>query len=310
MVKKIISLSMILVMLFNAAACGKKAPEDVTMPAPDKLSKDVPITVLDSGLKLYDGYLCKEHNGRYEYFPYVADKVDGVMYADDALSVSAEEESYRKSKEKICKEYNKPAGCDSLSEANSQCWMFETGGSATPEFAHIVRTEEGEKWRTLYIHRNYTTFAGSYGAGAVYDTSVKLRDVDVQAVSFALYEDFYEEVPQLTVEIYAVTKEVAKKKLGDTYKQGEANDIIDNYSKDYSEFELVTSQKINNTGVYYIDWKSIDSNEDYLFYIIALDWAYVSDCAYYIDGSNVYDIEDEAVYLDWKKANKDKFLAG
>lgn len=311
MKRKVISVFMVFVMVLGMVACAKKPAKDVTILAPDALDKDVPVKELDNGEKLYDGYMCKYRQGKYWYYPYVADKMDGVVYVDESEYANEEEFKYLQDKITVCAEYNKPTGCDIAS--SKYAWGFGTGEVGTPEFAikDKVYDKEAEKWDKLLIHRNYISFDGSYGENNEdkFDSTAKLRDIDVQAVSFAIYEDFYEEIPQLTVEIYAVTKEFAKKKLGDTYKLGTAKDIIDVYSKDYSDFELVSSKKIDKTGVYYIDWKSIDSNDDYLFYIISLDWEYVSECSCYMSGESMYNITDEKAYAEWKETNKDKFLA-
>ncbi len=308
MIRKVFSVVLICILCICEVGCGGKQPTDVTIKAPDSIEKDIEVETLENGVKLYEGYMYVQDSfGDYDYYPYVENKVDGVMYVDDRGLEG------RDAKAAVCRNFNKPQGCDTLpiygnvTGANE----FSKGGSVPPKFAWpegYLEDPEYLKGIDYILHPAEVVFKGT-GAGEI-DTSIKMRSVDVQAFSFAMYEDFYEEPQTVNISIYGVKTSTLKEKLGDTCTQGDLNNMVDKIKKNgFKEVDLLESKLVDTTGVYYIDWKALDINSDYGTYIIGLDFK-TDKSGYYMYGGYFYEIEDAAEYNAWKKANKDKFIAG
>lgn len=300
----VVSVVLIFILCICEVGCAGKQPVDVTIKAPDSIEKDIEVETLEDGVTLYEGYMYVQDSfGDYHYYPYVENKMDGVMYIDD-MGLEG-----RDAKEAVCRNFNKPQGCDTLPIYGK--YQLSTGGCHPPEFAWpegYLEDPEYLKGLDALLHRAEVVFNGT-GEGEI-DTSIKMRDIDVQAISFAMYEDFYENPQTINISIYGVKTSILKEKLGDTCTQGDLNNMVDEIKKkEFKEVDLLASKLMDTTGVYYIDWKALDVNSDYGTYIIGLDFK-DDVTGYRVYGGCLYEIKYTAEYNVWKNANKDKFIAG
>lgn len=306
--RKVVSVVLICILCICHVGCGAKKAADTTIKAPDSIEKDIEVETLESGVTLYEGFIyAKDSFGKYDYYPYVENKVDGVVYVDDANLEGRED------KEAACRYFNMPKGCGTLSIYGNVTGanVFNKGGTVPPKFAWpegYLTDPEYLKGIDYKLHPAEEVFRGT-GEGE-HNTSIKMRSVDVQGFSFAMYEDFYEDPQTVNISIYGVKISTLKDKLGDTCTYSELINMVEKIKKKgFKEVDLLASKLIDTTGVYYIDWKALDINSDYGTYIIGLDFK-TDKSGYYMYGGYLYEIEDTTEYNVWKKANKDKFIAG
>ena len=135
--------------------------------------------------------------------------------------------------------------------------------------------------------------------------------VDVQAVSFALYEDFLSEVPGLIVKVYGVPVSKWNSEVGDTkmfsYNQmSEFDKKIE--SGDLTGCDELLSKKISKTGVYYIDYTEIPDNDNYAQYYLVYEFDKSIECIFKISSFMTYTINDSDSYNTWKKENIERLL--
>ena len=135
--------------------------------------------------------------------------------------------------------------------------------------------------------------------------------VDVQAVSFALYEDFLSEVPGLIVKVYGVPVSKWNSEVGDTkmfsYNQmSEFDKKIE--SGNLTGCDELLSKKISKTGVYYIDYTEIPENDNYAQYYLVYEFDKSIECIFKISSFMTYTINDSDSYNTWKKENIERLL--
>lgn len=115
---------------------------------------------------------------------------------------------------------------------------------------------------------------------------------DIQAVSFALYEDFYDKIPGLTVEVYGVKSE--------TWDMAELD------KNGFAGCDRVAGKNITQSGVYYIDYSSYNKDGKYKQFIVKAEFDDMPmDYALVINDDMHYKIENRDSYQTWKENNNE-----
>ena len=146
--------------------------------------------------------------------------------------------------------------------------------------------------------------------GDVKSTSDTMVSLDIGAISVAMYEDFYDDIPKMNISVYGVPKSLFKKKFGKTFGANEFLKYKDTLKKnDYKDCDLLCSKDITETGVYYVDYAQLNKKGDYINYIIEYKFSdagekvYLKACA-----AGGYKIKNEKVYSEWKKAHAEQMI--
>ena len=117
----------------------------------------------------------------------------------------------------------------------------------------------------------------------------------MQAVSFALYEDFYDKIPRLTVEVYGVKSE--------TWDMAELD------KNGFAGCDRVAGKNIIQSGVYYIDYSSYNKDGKYKQFIVKAEFDDMPmDYALVINDDMHYKIENRDSYQTWKENNNKWFI--
>ena len=257
--------------------------------------------------------------GIYElYFPIIkeSDKIRGVEYLYDA---------YFAENVNVHKSINRPEGTSSV-EGNTQ---LSCCAAAFPEFAvdseekQITRDEMAESKNELIKTRVARAYRESdeetnvsYERDEEPDRNKKMKNefkhVDVQAVSFALYESFYETIPNLTVNVYGMSYSTWNKYMpeDDVYSINDSKAMMTALAENnYSDCDKLASRKIDKSGVYYMDYSEYNKDNRYkqLFIVAEFDEMPI-DYAVAINDDMNYNISNSQDYAKWKENNKDKFI--
>ena len=146
--------------------------------------------------------------------------------------------------------------------------------------------------------------------GDVKSTSDTMVSLDIGAISVAMYEDFYDDIPKMNISVYGVPKTLFKKKFGKTFGSKEFLKYKDTLKKnDYKDCDLLCSKDITATGVYYVDYAELNKKGDYINYIMEYKFSdagekvYLKACA-----AGGYKINNEKVYSEWKKAHAEQMI--
>lgn len=253
--------------------------------------------------------------GIYEiYFPIIkeSDKIRGVQYLYDA---------YYMENMDVYRLINRPDGTSSV-EGNMQLSFCS---AAFPEFAvdseekQITRDEMAESNNELNktrVARAYREENEGYARDEQPDINKKMKNefkhVDVQAVSFALYESFYETIPNLTVNVYGMSYSTWNKYMpeDDVYSFNDNEAMMSALAENnYSDCDKLASREIDKSGVYYMDYSEYNKDNRYkqLFIVAEFDEMPV-DYAVVINDNLNYNISKPEDYAKWKENNKDKFI--
>ena len=253
--------------------------------------------------------------GIYElYFPIIkeSDKIRGVQYLYDA---------YYAENMDVYKSINRPDGTSSV-EGNMQLSCY---AAPFPEFAvdseekQITRDEMAESKKELIktrVAEAYREENEGYARDEEPDINKKIKNefkhVDVQAVSFALYESFYETIPNLTVNVYGMSYSTWNKYLSedDVFSNNELLAMKSALAENnYSDCDKLASREIDKSGVYYMDYSEYNKDNRYkqLFIVAEFDEMPV-DYAVAINDDMNYNISKPEDYAKWKENNKDKFI--
>lgn len=216
---------------------------------------------------------------------------------------------------------NRPDGTSSV-EGNMQ---LSCCAAAFPEFAvdseekEITRDGMAESKNELIKTRVAETYRRIYETPIYYrefDSDEKMKNilehVDVQAVSFALYESFYETIPNLTVNVYGMSYSTWNKYLSedDVFSNNELLAMKSALAENnYSDCDKLASREIDKSGVYYMDYSEYNKHNRYkqLFIVAEFDEMPV-DYAVVINDAMNYNISKPEDYAKWKENNKDKFI--
>lgn len=146
--------------------------------------------------------------------------------------------------------------------------------------------------------------------GDVKSTSDTMVSLDVGAISVAMYEDFYDDIPKMTISVYGVPKSLFKKKFGKTFGSKEYFKYLDTLTDNgYKGCDLLCSKDITATGVYYVDYAELNKKGDYINYIMEYKFSdagekvYLKACA-----AGGYKINNEKVYSEWKKEHAEQMI--
>ena len=256
--------------------------------------------------------------GIYEiYFPIIkeSDKIRGVQYLYDAY-FEIDSKNLR-----MYQSINRPDGTSSV-EGNMQ---LSCCAAAFPEFAvdseekEITRDGMAESKNELIktrVARAYREENEGYARDEEADRNKKMKNefkhVDVQAVSFALYESFYETIPNLTVNVYGMSYSTWNKYMpeDDVYSYNDSEAMMSALAENnYSDCDKLASREIDKSGVYYMDYSEYNKDNRYkqLFIVAEFDEMPV-DYAVVINDAMNYNISKPEDYAKWKENNKDKFI--
>lgn len=306
--------------MFTVSACSGN--KDVALDESSELLAKPEVTQA-STKESNNGNSGTDETGKYEkiqygedeiYFPIIkeSDKIRGVQYLYDA---------YYGGDLDVYKSINRPEGTSSV-EGNMQ---LSCCAAAFPEFAvdseekQIVRDEMAKSKNELIktrVAKAYREVNEGYARGEGPDGNKKMKNefkhVDVQAVSFALYESFYETIPDLTVNVYGISYSTWNKYMpeDDVYSFNDNKAMMSALAENnYSDCDKLASKEIDKSGVYYMDYSEYNKDNKYkqLFIVAEFDDMPV-DYAVVINDAMNYNISKTEDYAKWKENNKDKFI--
>ena len=313
--RKVLLTAALLGVMFTVSACSrnKDAVSDESSELLDKpevtqaSTKEKDSGSLDSGSTSEDRYKKIQYGDLELYLPNIAeaDKKRGVQYVDDAYSLEAD--IYN-----IYKKINKP---DGMKIENV------TGfGIAMPyrEYSEELEKQVNEAF-------NYKVYGG-FSDTVITENSVSsgkdndkieqhtVSPVDVLAISFAIYEDFFDSVPDIKLSIYGIPHEVWNRYLSedDKYSWNQERNTLNTFkNNNYSECDLLAVRQIETTDVYYIDYAEFNKDNRYKQFLMVLEMGHIPcEYSFYITGNMGYVMDEggESAYAAWKEANKNKFI--
>lgn len=323
--RRVLLTAALLGVMFTVSACSgnKNAASDESselLANPEVTQASTKESESDNGDSGTDetGKYEKIQYGIYEiYFPIIkeSDKIRGVQYLYDACFESDSKNL------RMYQSINRPDGTSSV-EGNMQ---LSCCAAAFPEFAvdseekEITRDGMAESKNELIKTRVAETYRRIYETPIYYrefDSDEKMKNilehVDVQAVSFALYESFYETIPNLTVNVYGMSYSTWNKYLSedDVFSNNELLAMKSALAENnYSDCDKLASREIDKSGVYYMDYSEYNKDNRYkqLFIVAEFDEMPV-DYAVVINDAMNYNISKPEDYAKWKENNKDKFI--
>lgn len=240
------------------------------------------------------------------FFPNIAeaDRKRGVQYAETAYSLEMNSDIYEK--------INKPAGMKIKNVTGF--------GIAMPyrEYSEELEKQVNEAF-------NYKVYGGFSDTVITENSASSGKDndkieqhtvspVDVLAISFAIYEDFFDSVPDIKLSIYGIPHEVWNRYLSedDKYSWNQERNTLNTFkNNNYSECDLLAVRQIETTDVYYIDYAEFNKDNRYKQFLMVLEMGHIPcEYSFYITGNMGYVMDEggESAYAAWKEANKDKFI--
>lgn len=298
------------VMIFSLSACGKKDnAADETLIDPDYIVQEYETTTTDEGYTIINGfYRIKSNNGNKDfilYIPYIEDKQQGVSYLEELHIKSS-------TKRWIDLETgNTPDGASYNKQTSSDYEAPYVEACIVPDFAlpYYNSNDTIPNWH-LSDRAGYAFTYGVEKTGDVKSTSDTMVSLDIGAISVAMYEDFYDDIPKMNISVYGVPKSLFKKKFGKTFGANEFLKYKDTLKENnYKDCDLLCSKDITETGVYYVDYAELNKKGDYINYIIEYKFSdagekvYLKACA-----AGGYKISNEKLYSEWKKEHADQFI--
>ncbi|MCI5890847.1 MAG: hypothetical protein V8S18_03230 [Lachnospira sp.] len=298
------------ILLLFLISCGQDKNKDVDeqLTEPEYETTSVEAKEIKEGIKVIDGWkvIESEANGKkvYVYAPYIENKLKGVSYWEDSIDVDFN----------INKIINAdmPNGCIATEQ---KVWSDNVNCSFQPNLGlnEYDSTRVNPKNELRYIRpvKQYYKVLSDNNTDLNQITEYTAPKVDVQAVSFALYEDFLSEVPGLIVKVYGVPVSKWNSEVGDTkmfsYNQmSEFDKKIE--SGNLTGCDELLSKKISKTGVYYIDYTEIPDNDNYAQYYLVYEFDKSIECIFKISSFMTYTINDSDSYNTWKKENIERLL--
>lgn len=299
------------------SGCGKNSQpvEDEILTEPEYETRSV--VQENKTVQVYDGWErmdspFKDDGVLYVYYPHVENKIKGVSYIEDSYDLHFDFEAF--------KNINCPVGCKSIKHKAEGCesqWNFQ------PELEGAFT--EGKNNNPLIDIREGEILSGlgnNIVNNVLDETAVDEYEIlrqDVQAVSFAIYEDFFESIPELTVKLYGISVTLWEEELGNTMKfsSKQSREFKKKYCGTYEnqyqdnnldKFDLLAEKKIEKTGVYYIDYKDLHEKGEYAQILIVLNFDKEMPYIYRMCGDGIYEISDKAAYDEWKKNHMDYFI--
>lgn len=240
------------------------------------------------------------------FFPNIAeaDRKRGVQYAETAYSLEMNSDIYEK--------INKPAGMKIKNVTGF--------GIAMPyrEYSEELEKQVNEAF-------NYKVYGGFSDTVITENSASSGKDndkieqhtvspVDVLAISFAIYEDFFDSVPDIKLSIYGIPHEVWNRYLSedDKYSWNQERNTLNTFkNNNYSECDLLAVRQIETTDVYYIDYAEFNKDNRYKQFLMVLEMGHIPcEYSFYITGNMGYVMDEggASAYAAWKEANKDRFI--
>lgn len=140
------------------------------------------------------------------------------------------------------------------------------------------------------------------------------KGCDVGCITVALYEDVYEIIPKVTIQIYGMKPDIKlfnEKYTDEDAARAELQKLYANFENDdFSAGVLLDEMSVPGTGVYYIDYTELNKIGKYEQYICVVRFSESMDYSYLINGAGTYYITDRAAFEQWKNEHKDQFLDG
>ena len=298
-------------MVFSLPACGKKDNTvDETLIDPDYIVQEYETTTTDEGYTIINGFYrikskVVDAKDLILYIPYVEDKQAGVSYL---------EERYLESTTRNWREIeirNRADVATFVKQTSSKCEAAYEQACIVPDFA-LPYYNSNDTIPNWYLSDS-AGYAFTYRVektGDVKSTSDTMVSLDIGAISVAMYEDFYDDIPKMNISVYGVPKTLFKKKFGKTFGSKEFLKYKDTLKKnDYKDCDLLCSKDITATGVYYVDYAELNKKGDYINYIIEYKFSdagekvYLKACA-----AGGYNINNEKVYSEWKKEHAEQMI--
>lgn len=298
------------IMILSLSACGKKDnAADETLIDPDYIVQEYETTTTDEGYTIINGfYRIKSNNGDKDtilYIPYIENKQQGISYLEELHIKSS-------TKRWIDLEAgNTPDGALYNKQTSSDCGAPYVEACIVPDFAlpYYNSNDTIPNWY-LSDRAGYVFTYRVEKAGDVKSTSDTMVCLDVGAISVAMYEDFYDDIPKMTISVYGVPKSLFKKKFGKTFGSKEYFKYLDTLTDNgYKGCDLLCSKDITATGVYYVDYAELNKKGDYINYIMEYKFSdagekvYLKACA-----AGGYKINNEKVYSEWKKEHAEQMI--
>lgn len=301
--KKMIGCLLMCFFMLFAYGCGQDNTisdgTDEELQKPEYMTNDLTQaqTIKDDNADIIDGYerfVLNKELGEVGvvYIPYVENRVRGVTYFYDDMREGYDYKTYAA--------INRPTG---TSTKNVTANEFYESFSTQPEFSSKpIKTNP-----LSFILEGYNLYSPD-------EKEYRMTSMDVRAVSIALYEDFYEDIPQLTVKIYGISPGLWKEYVGDastsyTYVNSAYENMLNICEEtDYSNCTLLTSSNIDKTGVYYIDFKELSEMGDFVQYIVEFEFSYSTNYTYCVWGEGTYTVTSETEYQAWKQEHIEQFL--
>lgn len=313
--KKIITCIMLFVILSVACiSCGRSddKQEDQKLTEPVYETSSVSGTEIKDELKIVDGWVVKpvmiDGKTEYVYYPYIENKKKGVMYYEDNMYDDTLREPYAT--------VNCPKGCKNSEDQNggmlnASCSQPKLGYNKDEDLEEVDKNPLQIEFEGTELYSDGNIAFDENGLPVI-DRDKKeemmMTSKDVQPLSLALYEDFYEEIPQLTVKVYGIPQTLWDSVLGSDMKfsWNEYSAFREKLNKDnFSECGKLAEKKVTETGVYYIDYNEFEQSGNYAQYLIVLEFDKSMEYTYSIYGSWSYEISDTAEYNKWKQENSD-----
>ena len=309
------------IMILSLPACGKKDNTvDETLIDPDYIVQEYETTTTDEGYTIINGfYRIKSNNGDKDtilYIPYIENKQQGVSYLEELHIKSSTErridlEAGQKLARMVLEAGNTPDGALYNKQTSSDYGAPYVEASIVPDFA-LPYYNSNDTIPNWYLSDS-AGYAFTYRVektGDVKSTSDTMVSLDIGAISVAMYEDFYDDIPKMNISVYGVPKTLFKKKFGKTFGSKEFLKYKDTLKKnDYKDCDLLCSKDITATGVYYVDYAELNKKGDYINYIMEYKFSdagekvYLKACA-----AGGYKINNEKVYSEWKKAHAEQMI--
>ncbi len=248
--RKVLLTAALLGVMFTVSACS--GSKDIVSDESSKLLDKPEVTQastkekesgsLDSGSTSEDRYK-KIQFGKDELFlPNIAetDKKRGVQYAETAYSLEMDYDIYKK--------LNKPDGM--------KIEIVTGFGMAKPsqEYSDELekRTNEGFNYTVNEAFSDSQIIEEDESASMGKDDDKIMKrlvsPVDVIAISFAIYEDFFDSIPDIKLSIYGIPHEVWNRYLSedDRYSSNQKLNTWDTFKdNNYSECDLLAARQIH-----------------------------------------------------------------
>lgn len=289
-------------------SCGsRKEAENEEMTEPEYETSSVTAAVLETEDKVVDGWLImpRKFDGKTEYIyaPYIENKIKGVSYWDDIYDDSFDLYAFMR--------VNTPEGCEFI---KPKAMGGEVECSYQPNLGYNDYDAEREERKNelQYVIEGNTIYGDTSEIVASNEQEKHvLIDHDVWVMSCALYEDFFEEIPGLTVKVYGIEREYWESRLGSdmTYLRNAYDEMFETAQENnFEDFKLLASKQVSETGVYYIDYRDFEAEGDFVEHIIVLEFDKAQEYTFYVLSPSGYNISDEQKYNEWKQSNRESFI--